>query len=226
MDPTYSIELCGGTHVSYTGELGYFRIVSESAVAAGVRRVEAVTGQAAFNLSEQESTTLKQAKEILKNPKDMLKAINTLVDENTELRKKVEQIEAKEITFISNEFAASAERINGVSFVNAKLSVTNPDALKKVGFELQKKFDTFFAVIIATIAGKPFVAISMSESLVNEYGLDAGKIIKEVVAPIIKGGGGGQKTLATAGGSDTGALDTIAPKLKTMVEALTHKTES
>jgi alanyl-tRNA synthetase len=218
MDPSFSIELCGGTHVGFTGELGYFRILSESAVAAGVRRIEALSGAAAFNFSEQESRSLKQVKEILKNPKDLPKAVSSLVEENADLRKKIEQAEAKELTVISNEFAASAERVNGISFVNARVSVSNPDALKKVAFELQKKFDRFIAVIVATIAGKPFVAISMSEALVTEKGLDAGKIIKEIVAPIIKGGGGGQKHLATAGGTDASSLDTIGPKIRKLIE--------
>jgi len=219
MDPSFSIELCGGTHVGHTGELGYFRIVSESAVAAGVRRIEALSGQAAFEFSAQESRSLKQVKEILKNPKDLTKALTTLVDENADLRKKMERAEAKELTVLSNEFAASAERVNGISFVNAKLSVSNPDALKKVAFELQKKFDKFIAVIVTTISGKPFVAISMSDAVVNENGLDAGKIIKEIVAPIIKGGGGGQKNLATAGGTDASSLDTIAPKIRKLIES-------
>ena len=103
MDPSFSIELCGGTHVGHTGELGYFRIVSESAVAAGVRRIEALSGQAAFEFSAQESRSLKQVKEILKNPKDLTKALTTLVDENADLRKKMEHAEAKELTVLSNE---------------------------------------------------------------------------------------------------------------------------
>ena len=83
----------------------------------------------------------------------------------------------------------------------------------------KKKFDKFIAVIVATISGKPFVAISISEAVVNENGLDAGKIIKEIVAPIIKGGGGGQKSLATAGGTDASSLDTIAPKIRKLIES-------
>ncbi|HSB91787.1 MAG TPA: DHHA1 domain-containing protein, partial [Flavitalea sp.] len=219
MDPSFSIELCGGTHVRYTGELGYFRIISESAVAAGVRRVEALSGQAAYEFSVQESQSLKKVKDILKNPKDLDKALSSLVDENADLRKKIEIAEHKELTVLSNEFAASAERINGISFVNARLSPSNPDALKKVAYELQKKFDKFIAVIIATIGGKPFVAISLSDAVVAENGLDAGKIIKQIVAPIIKGGGGGQKNLATAGGTDASSIDTIAPAIRKLIES-------
>jgi len=218
MDPSYSLELCGGTHVGSTGELGYFRLTHEAAVAAGVRRVEALSGHAAFKYSENESTTLKQVKELFKNPKDILKATTSLLEENAELRKKIEQLETKELAVISSQLAAAAELVHGVSFIQAQVSVSNPESLKKISFDLKNKFERFLSVITASIGGKPFVAVSLSDSLTKERDLDAGKIIKELVAPVIKGGGGGQKTLATAGGTDASMLDTIPSKIRKLLE--------
>lgn len=220
IDPGYSIELCGGTHVAATGELGYFRITHESAVAAGVRRIEAVSGAAAYNYASAESENLKQVREALKNPKDLLKAVNTLSEENSDLRKKIEQFEAKEITSITEDIASKAETIDSIAFVNAQVQVSNADALKKISFDLKSRLGSFLAVVTTVIGGKPFVAVSMSDDLVSSGQLDAGKIIKEIVAPIIKGGGGGQKTLATAGGTDATALNSVGEKISQLLKKL------
>ena len=217
IDPAFSIELCGGTHIAATGELGYFRITHESAVAAGVRRVQAVSGSAAVLFADEDSKNLKLIRELVKNPKDPVRAIEQLVEENASLRKKLEQFEAREQAAISQQLAEKAAIIGEISFVQAHLQVNNPDALKKIGFDLRSKLPHFLAVLTANIAGKPFVAISMSDSVSASRNLDAGKLIKELVAPLIKGGGGGQKTLATAGGNDPDGLDKVAKSIQELL---------
>jgi alanyl-tRNA synthetase len=214
IDPTYSIELCGGTHVGSTGEIGLFKFTGESAVAAGVRRVEAVTGQAAGQLVQTQSVLISEIREKLKNPNDLIKAIESLQTENAELRKRLEGLEARQLVAIRNELLQKDEIINGITFVGDIIEVSNADALKKICFDLKNNLNDYIAVLCANIGGKPFVAVGISETVAAAKNLDAGKIIKEQIAPLIKGGGGGQKTLATAGGTDAGNLKEVIEKVK------------
>ncbi|TWI83527.1 alanyl-tRNA synthetase [Lacibacter cauensis] len=214
MDPDYSIELCGGTHVGSTGELGLFKITGESAVAAGVRRVEAVTGFAAEQFVNEEFNTTRVIRGLLKNPKDLGKAIESIQSENSELKKKLEKLEARQLVVLRNELLQKDEIINNVTFIGDVVEVGNADALKKVCFDLKSNLNDYVAVLCANIDGKPFVAVGISDSVVAAKGLDAGKIIKEHIAPLIKGGGGGQKTLATAGGQDISNLQQVIEKVK------------
>jgi alanyl-tRNA synthetase len=214
MDENYSIELCGGTHVGSTGELGLFKITSESAVAAGVRRVEAVTGFAAEQFVNKEFAAVRSIRDMLKNPKDLGKAIESLQTDNNELKKKLEKLEARQLVALRNELLQKDEIINNVTFIGDIVEVGNADALKKVCFDLKTNLNDYVAVLCANIDGKPFVAIGISDSVVAAKGLDAGKMIKEHIAPLIKGGGGGQKTLATAGGQDVSNLQQVIEKVK------------
>jgi alanyl-tRNA synthetase len=217
MDPAFSVELCGGTHVGFTGELGYFKLMHESAVAAGVRRVEAVTGIAAEEVIQHQDNTLSTIKELLKNSKDVLKSIESLQSENADLKKKIEQLENKALQSIKTELISKAEMINGVSFIGTEVEVSNPDALKKLCFDLKGSLKAYVAILTSNINGKPFVAVAVSDEVVNSKGLDAGKIIKEHIAPLIKGGGGGQKTLATAGGQDASNLGKVIETVKGLI---------
>jgi len=214
MDPKYSIELCGGTHVGATGELGFFKIKHESAVAAGVRRIEAVSGHAAEVFVNDHLQTLASIKETLKNPKDVAKAIESTLAEAADLRKKVEQFESRFIGALREEIIKKATVINGVSFIGEIVEVSSADALKKLCFDLKQNLDEYVAVLCANVDGKASVAVGISDKVVAAKGLDAGKIIKEHVAPLIKGGGGGQKTLATAGGQDVSGLEAVIEKVK------------
>jgi alanyl-tRNA synthetase len=214
IDASYSLELCGGTHVGSTGEIGFFKFTGESAVAAGVRRVEAVTGLTAEQYVNDELQQLNSIRFALKNPKEVSKAIESLQTENTELRKKLEGLEARQLVAIRNELLQKDEIINGVTFIGEIIEVSNPDALKKICFDLKNNLNDYVAVLCANIGGKPFVAIGISETVAAAKNLDAGKIIKEHIAPLIKGGGGGQKTLATAGGQDASNLQAIIEKVK------------
>jgi alanyl-tRNA synthetase len=215
IDPDYSIELCGGTHVGYTGMIGVFTITSESAIAAGVRRIEALTGAAALQYMQEKVSQLKNVSELMKT-KDPLKAIEKLVEEKHSLEKKLEKLEARELAAVRNELVQKNERINGINFIGALVEVGNADALKKLCLELKNNLDDYVAVLGANIGDKPFVAIGISDTAAAK-GLDAGKLIKEKVAPLIRGGGGGQKTLATAGGQDAGKLQEVIEMIKEII---------
>jgi len=214
IDPNYSVELCGGTHVGATGELGLFKLTSESAVAAGVRRVEAVCGKQAEDYITEQFNLLSSLREALKNPKDIQKAIENLQTENASLQKHVEAMEARQLVGIRNELLEKDEIVNGVNFIGDIVEVSNPDALKKLCFDLKNHLRDHVAVLCVNINGKPFVAVGISETVVAAKKLDAGQIIKEHIAPLIKGGGGGQKTLATAGGQDISQLEKVIEAVK------------
>ncbi|MBK6828667.1 MAG: alanine--tRNA ligase [Chitinophagaceae bacterium] len=217
MDTAYSVELCGGTHVGATGELGLFKLTSESAVAAGVRRVEAVCGSQAEAYINQQLGQISLLKETLKNPKDLQKAVENLQEENASLKKHLEAMEARQLVGIRNELLEKDEIINGINFIGDIVEVSNADALKKLCFDLKNHLRDHVAVLAVNLGGKPYVAIGISETVVAARGLDAGKIIKEQVAPLIKGGGGGQKTLATAGGQEPGKLQEVINAVKQLL---------
>ncbi|MBK6992906.1 MAG: alanine--tRNA ligase [Chitinophagaceae bacterium] len=217
MDPNYSVELCGGNHVGATGELGLFKLTSESAVAAGVRRVEAVCGKQAEDHMNQQFNLLSSLREALKNPKDIQKAIENLQIENASLQKHVDAMVARQLVGIRNELLEKDEIVNGVNFIGDIVEVSNPDALKKLCFDLKNHLRDHVAVLCVNINGKPFVAVGISETVVAAKKLDAGQIIKEHIAPLIKGGGGGQKTLATAGGQDISQLEKVIEVVKSLL---------
>ena len=209
MDPSYSIELCGGTHVAATGALGFFKITSEGAVAAGVRRIEALSGAAAETYINQQIEFLRGIRESLKNPKDIFKAIQSLNDENAALKKSVEKAEQAQLLILRDELMTKVEAINGASFIGAIVEVNSADALKKLAFDLKSVVPNPVIVLTAAIDGKAQVVLLFDEGLVAEKSLDAGATVKQKIAPLIKGGGGGQKSLATAGGQNTADLQQV-----------------
>jgi alanyl-tRNA synthetase len=217
MDEKYSIELCGGTHVSSTGELGIFKITSESAVAAGVRRIEAVCGKAAETYIDNQSVKIRAISEQLKNPKDLIKSIENLQTENTSLKKHIEALEARQLVVLRNELLQKDEIINNVTFIGDIVEVSSADNLKKLCSDLKTKLHDYVAVLCANIDGKPFVAVGISDTVATAKNLDASKIIKDHIAPLIKGGGGGQKNLATAGGQEVSGLKEVIEKVKNLL---------
>jgi alanyl-tRNA synthetase len=218
MDPSYSIELCGGTHVGNTGEIGLFKIKAESAVAAGVRRIEAVSGHAAELLVQQGFQELQQVREQLKHPKDLLKAIEQMQQETVALQKRIESLEARQLVGIRNELLKQDEILHQVSFIGAVTEVPHADALKKLCFDLKHHVHDHVIVLCANIGGKAQVAIGVSDTVVAAKQLDAGKLIKELVSPLIQGGGGGQKTLATAGGQDVSKFEEVIVQIKAKIQ--------
>ncbi len=215
VDPAFSIELCGGTHVGNTGEIGQFKITSESAIAAGVRRIEAMAGCKAEEFVNNELNTFNEIKERFKNPKDILKSIETLQDEKNELQKKLERMEARNLVEIRNQLLQETETINEITFIGKQLEVSNADGLRKICVDLKNEIKGKYVVCLtANIDGKAHVAISIEEHLAKEKTISAVEIIKEKIAPMIKGGGGGNATLATAGGQDIGKLKEVMEVVK------------
>ena len=216
IDPNFSVELCGGTHVMHTGMIGLFALLSESAVAAGVRRIEALTGPVAFRFLSEKLENLRDIGTILKS-KEPVKAVDRLITENAQLKKRIEALEARQLVTIRHELLQKDEIINQVNFIGDVVEVPNPDALKKLCYDLKNHLNDFVVVLCANIDGKPFVAVSIAETVVAAKGLDAGQLIKQVVSPIIKGGGGGQKSLATAGGQDASRLAEVIEAIKALL---------
>ena len=214
IDPNYSVELCGGTHVGATGQLGLFKIKHESAVAAGVRRIEAVSGAAAEAYINDNLSLLHQLKEALKNAKDPVKAVEKLQEEKAQLEKHAEMLEARQLVGIRNEVLQKDEVIGDVNFVADIVEVPSADALKKLCFDIKHHVNDHVVVLCSNIGGKAFIAIGVDDKVVAAKGLDANAIIKQQVAPLIKGGGGGQKTLATAGGQDVSKLKEVIAAVK------------
>ena len=217
MDPNYSIELCGGTHVGSTGGLGFFKIISESAIAAGVRRIEAISGIAFEKYINEQLKQLQQIKEVLKNPKDISKALTSLSDENASLKKQIEKFEQSQLKSLSNELAQKVQSINGSNFIGEIVEVSNAGALKKLAFELKQKIQQPVIVLASVIDRKASIVLLFDDAMSQQRNLDASAIIKQTIAPLIKGGGGGQKTLATAGGQDISALTKAIETVKALL---------
>ena len=218
IDPAYSIELCGGTHVMSTGMIGTFHLVAESAVAAGVRRVEALTGSKALAYMSGQIGRMKELGNMLKS-NDPVKVVNKLLEEKAALEKKLEHMENRALVGIRNELLQKDEIIGNVSFIGQVVEVPNADALKKICFDLRNNLHDHLVVLASNIGGKPSVAVGISETVVAARQLDAGRIIREIVAPLIKGGGGGQKTLATAGGQDASRLQEAIQTVRALLQA-------
>ena len=217
IDPVYSIELCGGTHVGYTGELGYFKITSETSIAAGVRRMEAVCGKQAEDYVYEQFNLIRSIRESLKNPKDVLKAVDNLVSENVEMKKQVEKLGDAQLESIKKDLLQKTVKLNGTSFIGEIVNANSGDDLKKLCFELRSQMKNYVIVLAGNIDGKAQVAIVIDENLAASKSLDASNIIKQKIAPLIKGGGGGQKTLATAGGQDTSNLKLVIEKVRELL---------
>ncbi|MFZ4059253.1 MAG: alanine--tRNA ligase [Ferruginibacter sp.] len=217
MDPEYSVELCGGTHVGYTGEIGLFKIKHESAVAAGVRRIEAVSGFAAEQFINHQLSELSIAKQLLKNPKEIGKTIEQLLAENTTLNKRIDGLEARQLVGIRNALLQKDEIINNVTFIGDIVEVSGIDALKKLCLDLKNHLHDHLVVLCANVDGKAFVAVGIADTVAAAKQLDAAKIIRDVVAPLIKGGGGGQKNLASAGGQDVANLPQVIEQVKAIL---------
>lgn len=215
-DPQFSVELCGGTHVPSTGQIGIFKFVSEGSVAAGVRRVEALTGEKAIEKIKEDLRIKDEIASLLKNPADLLKAVETLIADKAALQKKVEVLENEKLQGLKKQLIEKVEAINGINVLTAKVSVPSADALKQLAFELRNQVSNFYGVLGAEIGGKPQIAVIIDEDVMKEKNLHAGNIVKEL-AKEMKGGGGGQPYFATAGGSDLGGLDKAIEKGKSLI---------
>jgi alanyl-tRNA synthetase len=216
-DDHFSKELCGGTHVPATGQIGYFKIQSESAVAAGVRRIEAITANKAQEYINQQDELLKSIKELLKNPQDLTKAVESLVEENVKLKKEVEKAILAKAAGLKDELKDKVQTINGVNLISEMIALPNADAIKNLAYNLKDVVDNLYLVLAANIDEKPLLTVMISENLVKEKGLNAGSIIREL-AKEIQGGGGGQPFYATAGGKNLAGLQNALDKAKNFIK--------
>ncbi|MBK7570189.1 MAG: alanine--tRNA ligase [Bacteroidetes bacterium] len=204
-DPNYSIELCGGTHVKATGQIGQIKVVSESAVAAGVRRIEAITADKADSYFEEQQLQLNSIKELLKNPKDLVQRIQGLLDENTALQEQINVFVNEKTQVIKKELIGKIKSVNGINFLAVKVELPTADALKNLSFELKNQIDNLFFLAGAEIDGKAMLSLIVSDNLVKDKNLNATNIIREL-SKEIQGGGCGQPFYATAGGKNPAGL--------------------
>jgi alanyl-tRNA synthetase len=215
-DPKFSVELCGGTHVSATGNIGLFKIVSESSVAAGVRRIEAVTAEGAQEFVNGSLAVLDELKTLLKNPKDISASLQSLIEEKHSLEKRLEVLHQQQANLMKDDLARKAVKSNGHTLIAEKVSVPNADTLKNIAYALRNQFDDLLLVLAADVEGKPQVAVMIGEKLEATKKFHAGNMVKEL-AKEIDGGGGGQPFFATAGGKNLNGLDAVLIKVKSLI---------
>ena len=206
-----SAEFCGGIHVKSTGHIGFFKIISESSVAAGIRRVEALTGKAAEEAIYDVEDTLETIKGMFNNAKDLQKAIQKSIDENAGLKKQVEQFNAQLVQQMCDRLVANAKEVNGVKVVKAVVPFDGANA-KDLVFKIRERIPEHLACVIGSNAGgKPMLSVMFSDDMVKDHSLNAGQIVREA-AKLIKGGGGGQPYFAQAGGKDLDGLNAAVEK--------------
>jgi alanyl-tRNA synthetase len=200
-----SMELCGGIHVSNTADIWYFKIISEGAVAAGIRRIEAITNEAVKTFFASQEKALEEINAALKNPQDTLKAVVSLQDENAKLKKQLEALMKDKAKNLKGELAAELKEINGIQFL-AKQVDLDANGAKDLAYELGNLGTNLFIVLATAEEGKPMLTCYISKELVAEKGLNAGLVVREL-GKHIQGGGGGQPFFATAGGKNAAGID-------------------
>ena len=214
-DPEYSVELCGGTHVKATGQIGLFKIVSEGGIAAGVRRIEAVTGKNAEKFVDEQIELLKSIKAQFKNANNVLGAVTHLIEENSKLHKEMEKLLAEKSAGLADSLVDKAEKIGDISFIGTKVDL-NINSAKKLANQLRGKAERIMVVLAVEEKEKVNLVIALSDEMVKN-GYHAGNIIREA-AKAIRGGGGGQPHLATAGGKDANGIDQAIAAARKVLE--------
>ena len=209
-----SAELCGGIHVESTGEIGLFKILSESAVASGIRRIEAVSADKAVRFYEDKLGVLNQLQGVLKT-NDLLKSVSQLVEENQALNKKINQLNSEKAGDLLGDLMTKAEEINGVNLVSSEVDLDSK-SIKNLVFKLTKENDNLLLVLASKADGKAMLTVAVSEQLSKNKDLHAGKIVKELAVEI-SGGGGGQAFFATAGGKDISGIPKALSKAKSFL---------
>jgi alanyl-tRNA synthetase len=196
-----SVELCGGTHVENTGHIGLFKIISESSIASGIRRVEAVTGEQADAWYRNLENKLMSVEQLLNNPQDVIKAVSGLIEEKTVLQKQVERFSRESARLFRERLLNNASKVGEITFISAiaEEPVNDPSIIKDISFQLKSEIDNLFLVIGAVVGDKPSLAVAIADKLIQEKKLHAGEIVK-IAAKEFDGGGGGQPFFASAGG--------------------------
>ncbi|MFV5691401.1 alanine--tRNA ligase [Flavobacterium sp. LT1R49] len=205
-----SMELCGGIHVKNTAEIWHFKIVSEGAVAAGIRRIEAITSDAVKTHFASYENTLNEVKIALKNPQDILKAVHSMQEENTKLAKQIEALVKDKVKNLKADLTAEIQEINGIQFL-AKQVDLNPEGAKDLAYELGNLGNNLFLVLATADEEKPMLTCYISKELVADKNLNAGQVVREL-GKFIQGGGGGQPFFATAGGKNIAGIQNALEK--------------
>lgn len=212
-----SIELCGGTHAKNTGQIGFFKIMSEASIAAGIRRIEAITGEKVVEYVFNQIQELQEVKALLKNPKNTVDSVKSLMDEVSKLNKQIDEMTKEQAQSIKKHLKEQVQEINGVHFIGYKVGLNSPAAIKDIAFQLKNEIDNLVLVIGAEIKGKANLSVMISENLVNDKNWNASQIIRDV-AKEIQGGGGGQAFYATAGGKNPQGLEAAINKVKELIK--------
>ena len=211
-----SIELCGGTHVSTTSAIGLFKITSESAVAAGISRIEAITSTTAEEFYRSQVETLNEIKEVLKNPKNIVEAVEELSKKNAALQKQIEVFQREKAQAVKHELKTKIEGINGINYLGTKVNL-DAGSIKDIAYQLKGETSNFIGIFGGVEEDKCSLTIIIDENLAKEKGLDAGKIIREI-SKHIQGGGGGQAFFATAGGKNTSGVDKAIETFRAFID--------
>jgi alanyl-tRNA synthetase len=212
----YSVEFCGGTHLDNTGKVGAFKIISESGIASGVRRIEAITGTNIGKYLAGKESILKDTADVLKSTEtDLVQKAAQVVKENKDLEKTIKSLKADEISGSIDDILASAEDINGVSLITMKFDDADVEQLRNISDEIKAKKDSVISVLASASGGKVAIIVSVSEDLIGA-GYHAGKLIKEIAAAA-GGGGGGKANMAQAGAKDASKLDDAFAKARELV---------
>jgi alanyl-tRNA synthetase len=210
-----SIELCGGTHAAATGQIGFFKIISEGAIAAGIRRIEAVTAEGAEAFIQEKIEAENEIRQMMKNPKDIAKGVQGLIEENKRLQKLTDALNKKVSDAMVTDLQTTVQKHSGVDMITAKLDVDSGTA-KNIAFDLVQKNKNVMVVIGNELDGKAYLTVAIGAELIAERKLDAGKIIRELAIEI-SGGGGGQAHIATAGGKKPSGINKALEKVKSML---------
>ena len=207
-----SCEFCGGIHATSTGRIGFFKIMSESSVAAGIRRIEALTGKACEDAIYAATDTMNDLKAMFNNTKDLKASIEKFISEHDELRKELERFQAQAVERTKEMLLSRIKEVNGISVITAVLPI-EPAAAKDLVFKLREAVpQKLVAVIGSTAHNKPLLTVMFSDDMVKEHQLNAGQIIREA-AKLIQGGGGGQPHYAQAGGKNIDGMNAAVDKV-------------
>jgi len=209
-------ELCGGTHVDATGQIGFFKITSESAVSAGIRRIEAVTADKAEDYLRKNLQALEQIRSLMNNPSNLPKSIEKLIQDNAKLNKQIEKLLQDKVNNLKQDLLNHSEPIDGINYIASLIDIDSAAAMKDMAFQMKNEVDNLVLLLGANIKGKANLSLMISENLVKEKNLDANQIIREA-AREINGGGGGQPFFATAGGKNADGLGAALEKGRKMV---------
>ncbi len=211
-----SVELCGGTHVKATGEIGCFKIFSESSVAAGIRRIEAVTAEKAEELIESQFNVLRELQQLFKNPKNIKGNIESVIEENAVMNKELNAVRHNFMSIAMRDLEDDAEEVNGIAVMSKKVDPILAPVLRDFAFKLKKMHRDMVAVLGANVKGKPQLAIVISDNVVKDKHLNASEIVREA-AKYMQGGGGGQPFFATAGGKKIEGLEDAIKAARSMI---------